>query len=386
MVGALLSLPVRPLMAEIYTTFSDKGFPPSTAVFNEIRFCGAPCSFDSLSTDYAAPEGTSTHRTTLSGPGWAGWGFDYGATTPQNLSRFTNGELRFWIHSPHGNIEIAIKKNDSTYIYQRTLYGAGVWTADMANRWSLVRIPLTSFLPGTNLSSVQLPFIFTALSPATFYIDQVRYVDPPSSASSPIYSVKLCALGDTACVSSPTEITWTGATTSSAWKIADQYFQIAVDANTTSWGVQIYTDNKASHATPKFEKEGVANPAGLVNTSDPSRTISLAWSIKAGTRPVAEVTPVAADPNNESDDFSFQWLFMKDASTPDIPLEKTTAFVPGELPVTVRNQIGIHYGQRDTDIGSENPPNFLFLEANFGQSVGSRSYKTSTLTLEFFTL
>ena len=77
---------------------------------------------------------------------------------------------------------------------------------------------------------------------------------------------------------------------------------------------------------------------------------------------------------------------MKDAATPTIPSQNTTAFQAGELAVTVKNNVGIHFGQQNTDLGAEIPPNDIFLEANFGTASVNHTYQTNSLTLEFFSL
>jgi hypothetical protein len=75
---------------------------------------------------------------------------------------------------------------------------------------------------------------------------------------------------------------------------------------------------------------------------------------------------------------------MKDAATPTITAENTTAFQSGEIAVTAKSNLGIHFGQKDTDIGPEFPPNYIFLEANFSAAVTPRTYKTSALRVEYF--
>lgn len=382
---AILLFVAASARAEILTLFSDKGFPPSTAQYPVPVFGDNPNGYAAFgkNSDFAVPEGTTSFKMVYTAGGYGGWGFDYGSV--QDFSRFTNGELRFWIYAPNGNVEVTIKRGPTGFpadlVYQSTLQNAGLWNAGMANRWSLIRIPLS----GLNVNTMRLPFLFTAVgTPMTFYIDNVHYVT--AGTPMPVFSARLCAMGDTACVTSPSQVTWTGATPASGWKLADQYIQLSVDADTTLWGVQMYTDNRAVDANPRYVVNGSSNPAGLVNLNAPTATIPLAWSIKAATGPVANVTPSRADPTNSGDPNSFQWIFMKDAQTPSIPSQNTTAFQNGQIDVTVRNNFGIHYGQNPLDVGAENSPNYLFLQANFGQALAQQTYRTSKLILEFYSL
>ena len=174
--------------------------------------------------------------------------------------------------------------------------------------------------------------------------------------------------------------------------MSNQYIELAIDNfRDLHWGVQIYTKNTATGANPKYVISVSSNPAGLVDIADPTVTLPVAWSITAGTQAPAAVAPTAAEPNdNPSNPHAFPWLYMKDAATPDIPSQNTTAFQNGELYVTVKNNVGIHFGQNDVDnhpsFGAENPPNYIFLEANFGRAFAQHRYQTNRLILEFFIL
>lgn len=364
--------------AEVYTVFSDKGIPPSFAGFPVPVYGNGGYLAEGQNSDFAVPEGTTSFKMSMFSGNFAGWGFDYGV--PQNLSRFATGELRFWIYSPTGNIEFAMKRNPLSYIYQNTLQAAGLWNSSMANRWALIRVPMA----GKNLSGgVQLPCLFTILTPGTFYIDNVRFVD---STQSPNFSARLCAMGDTTCVSSPSQVTWSGVTPATTWKVADQYIQMTIDADTVGWGVQIYTNNTTPSSNPQYAGPGTSNPAGLISVGVPTHRLPLAWSVKAGTGPVTGVTPAAADPNNPANLNSFQWVFMKDIQTPNVPAENTTAFANDQADVVVRNNKGIHFGQSPLDFGAENSPNYLFLESNFAGALAQQTYQTSKLTVEFYSL
>src|SRR5581483_9200248 len=131
-------------------------------------------------------------------------------------------------------------------------------------------------------------------------------------------------------------------------------------------------------ANPKYIVSGSSNPAGLVDTLDGHMTIPVAWSITAGTNTAVVSAPAAADPTNTSDPNSYPWQILKDANTPNIPSQNTTAFAPGDLSVVVKNNVGIHY-QAGNFLGAENPPNYVYLEANFGAALALHNYQTSRL-------
>src|SRR5439155_3431456 len=119
-------------------------------------------------------------------------------------------------------------------------------------------------------------------------------------------------------------------------------------------GVQIYTDNTASDAVPKFVDPTPADKtnndsmaAGLVkgvSGTSSDTPLPMAWSIKDSSSTGVQ----AADPNNgptSGPGNKFQWLFMKDKyNNQDVPGLNSTAFVNGQPFITMINVSGIHYG------------------------------------------
>jgi hypothetical protein len=377
LLGIVFTMPVS---AQIYTLFSDNGLPnvpPNTVP----TFSGAPASasYNGQATDSTPPEGYSSWKTTQSQSTYTGWGLAY--SSAQNLSQFNSGELRFWVYTNDGNIQVEIKEPGGTTgidVLSKNLQTDLGWNpATDTNQWRQFRVSLA----GVNLSTVQNPFLFTELTnPVTFYIDDVRYVD---TTTFPIFNVKLCNIGDAGCVATPTQITWTGAAAGNGWAMANQYIQLTVDPDAAAWGVQIYTDNTAVDANPKFTSnvpsgQPGSNPAGLVNTTAPSQTLSMGWTIIAST--VTMVT-APADPNVVGD-----WFYFQDKATPSIPSLNTSAFVNGEEYVTIKNNVGIQPFQPDpyTIYDPAVPPNPIYLEANFATALGGATYQTSTIRVEYY--
>jgi hypothetical protein len=372
-----------PASAEILTLYSDQGVPASTAQFPVITYAGLniyPYSqWDGTSTLVTPPEGYNSFRTFETNPTFIGWGFDYGSA--QNLSRFNTGQLRFWVNSTTGELEIQIKDSGGNVTFTKQLDTNLGWTNALSNQWVEYSIPFAGNLSGTGLSSVENPFLFTALTgPSTFYIDNVRYVD--STVSSPYFNVGLFNRADN---STANAITWSGAMAGSSWALADQYIQLTVDANTPSWGVQIYSDNTGSGASPLYTGvvSSSAPAGGLVNTSSTSVVLPMAWETMAVTSP----TLVAQEPNScPGNGLGCLWSYMQDAA---VFTQGNLSVYNGAPFITVKNNLGIHYAQGTTldatEFGAANPPNVIYLEANFNSALGNLSYKTSTLRVEFFT-
>lgn len=184
------------------------------------------------------------------------------------------------------------------------------------------------------------------------------------------------------------EVGWTGITPGvTQWDMSDQYLELVSTITAATGGIQIYTDNRGVGADPLFQLGISSNPAGLVHVQNSSDTLRMAWSIKGSTKVL--VTEIgAADPNTgptSGVNNKFQWLFMKDKGTPNIPAEGTTLFVDGEDFVTVKDTRGIHFGQSSLEFGGDSSPDFIYLEANFTTAVTPATYRTKTLRVEGFT-
>jgi hypothetical protein len=360
--------------AEILTLFSDKGF------YTNNVFAGpGSASFFGNDSTIAAAEGFTSWKTQQPTIQGAFWGYTFPSFT--NLSRFNSGELRFWVNSPNGNVRVEIKKSGGTVVLSKTLASLG-WTNANINQWVLLRAPLV----GVDLTSVDVGFDFAFNNgPLTYYVDDVRYVD---STALPIFNTTLYNIANNT-VTSPQKVTWTLPPLPTGWVRADQYLQLDVDINSISWGVQLYTDNTAADAVPKFVSpvasgQPGSNPAGLIDSATKGHPLPMAWAIVASS---VSAAPVATDPNDSSQSVnSFPWSYVSDHGTPAIPGENTLAFVDGSIGSTIKNNQGIHYGHNDFAIGAEPPTNTLYLEANFSAALQPNVYQTSKLILELFTL
>jgi len=191
---------VSPVSAEIFTLFSDKGLPVSNPG-EVIAFGGGGGFFDGNSTNVTPPEGLESWWTLENIGLFAGWGINYG--TPRDLSQFSNGELRFWVYSSTGNINVEMKNSLNAIIFQKNLTADGFWDWNtMHDQWVHMRMPLG----GITMSSIKNPFLFTVIQgPATFYIDNVRYVD---SAAIGFMGVTLHQIADN---TAATDFSWNAA-------------------------------------------------------------------------------------------------------------------------------------------------------------------------------
>lgn len=184
-------------------------------------------------------------------------------------------------------------------------------------------------------------------------------------------------------------ISWSPPALPCDWKTAGQYIKIEVEPNLSQWGIQIYTDNAASDANPKYTGSTItANCAGLIDTVLTSKRIPLCWRLTDNT--TNSITIVQGSDNKlystelggQSSNFPC-FLWMKDIKTPDIPGENTTRFIDSEDYVTVKEGMrGAHYSEGEW--AALQSPDYIYIGAKFASALTPREYKTNKLTLEFF--
>jgi hypothetical protein len=185
--------------------------------------------------------------------------------------------------------------------------------------------------------------------------------------------------------STDTAVNWSAVTLPGNWKVADDYIQLTANITQAGGGIQTYTDNTAADATPKFTGDkSVLTPAGLINTSDTTKKLPTAWTIRHATGTIDAIEP--------NDAAGFAWFYHLDKAQVAIPSAKATAWVDGFPFATVQNTAGIHFAQDPTSFGP--PPtnpvladnqNNIYLEASFAGALGSTTYQTTTVRLEAFT-
>jgi len=176
-------------------------------------------------------------------------------------------------------------------------------------------------------------------------------------------------------------ITWNGIEAGTAgWKISDQYLEVSKEDLPVFWGMQIYSDNKAALADPKYT--GTRDPAGLVRVDNTIISLPMAWRITDTLLSGAGL----ADPVERSTSRGFEdylWHFLKDKNTPDDPLTlPDETFTNGEDYSTLWNQSGIGWNE---GARSGNPKKaYIYLAAKFTMASVDTTYRTSRLTVEAF--
>lgn len=397
LIVSLLALVPISARAEILTLYSDAGAAGDNVaacgnspvcVWCTQSYSGGSCPanlFNGQSTDLTPPEGYTSFMTASDlYDNSAGWGIFYDTVNlhpgGMDLSRFSSGQLRFWLYytSSFGVNEVfqfcvehpsAPTKNCFNFSSPAAL-----------GQWHEVVLTTTTFATwGINLSSLYSPFEITKQYSGTFYVDDVRYVT--SDVSSPYFNVALLNRAG----NSPTSaITWSTATAAAPWTLADQYILLTVDPNTTSWGVQIYTDNTNSSPAYTGAVSSTTPGGGLVEISSPSVILPMAWEALAASSP----TLVAQEPNScPGNGLGCLWFYMQDHA---VFTQGNPSVFNGAAFVTAASNYGIHYAQGTTfgnplEFGAAKPPYYIYLEGNFSKALGGTAYQTNTLTVEYYT-
>ncbi len=241
--------------------------------------------------------------------------------------------------------------------------------------------------------------MITAQSAGTFYVDNVRW----SQTGDPnvIFTRTIKNRSNNAPVGA---FNFNVPSLPTKWVASDQYIQVDFDpgsipdltsGNFVPWGLQIYTNNTAAAANPRYTGAGATNPAGLVDSTNTTKRLPMCWRVVDKTTDTLNIIQgsdnklYSGQLGGQASQFPcFQWL--KDSSTPNIPAENTLAYLDGEDAVTFWDHDGIHFsdGPKNWGVnwGATKSPLYIYLGADFSSAVTPRTYRTSMLTLEFFTL
>jgi hypothetical protein len=185
------------------------------------------------------------------------------------------------------------------------------------------------------------------------------------------------------------KVYWSVSAFDGGWVIADQYLEVSYSDVPEFWGIQIYTDNKAETADPKYT--GARNPAGLVDINRTASVLPMAWLVtdhilssneRADTfKPLERPRTSAA---NFTEGFTnYMWHFLVDKNTQDDPTTAINeAFADAKDYIVLWNQLGIAWNEG----GKAKRPQkaYVYLAAKFATAYAGASYKTSTLTFELY--
>ncbi|MBN1268995.1 MAG: beta-galactosidase [Kiritimatiellae bacterium] len=144
----------------IYRVYRDAGIPEGMYI---PTWTGGWASFDGEYVDSMAPEGVTVFRT--ESDSWAGWGVA-SSNGAVDLRLYSNGYVCFWARSATA-LKIEVEGPGGT---KGTTY-----IGSTGGGWQEFGIPVGEF-SGVDLSQVSAPFLVTAETGTTFYIDNVRWV------------------------------------------------------------------------------------------------------------------------------------------------------------------------------------------------------------------
>lgn len=175
------------------------------------------------------------------------------------------------------------------------------------------------------------------------------------------------------------------------WMRARQYVKLSSTITVIGGGIQVYTDNCAADANPRFYVVNPTsfNPVGLIKNSTRDKGLKMCWRLTDNTTDTLTINSVMQgtavklyNPDLGSTYPCFLW--MKDRSCPDLPTTpENDAFANGEDYVTMLEE---YRGAQHAE-GTWAPmasPNYLYLGANFVDAAAPETYRTSALRIEAF--
>lgn len=217
--------------------------------------------------------------------------------------------------------------------------------------------------------SLVLTSMIASLSLAQFYSRSISTITAEAKVTGGqlAMSIEIRRRTDNVVVSS---ITWHLAAGTTQWALAEQYILLHSTLTQSGGGIRIYTDNAAADANPKYGGTfGEGNGAGLIDTSTNTVFLPMAWLIKDDVG-----DPATGDPQTNSN-----WFYFKDKSQTNFWTSTTKDYSRVALA-----GFGYHYAQDEHNYGAMSSPNPIYIEANFLNAVGGRTYRTTTLRIELY--
>lgn len=300
-----------------------------------------------------------------------GWDGTYApAKVATNMSTYSGGTIEFDIRAT-SDLSVKIEWSGGA----KELFIADLNSSWLDGNWHHVSIPLSNFT-GISLSNITIPASFytkwNELAPQrTFWVDNVVWrKSTTGSLQIDLFNVSNNQSADS--------ISWSGVDPGTGWKSADQYMRLQQTYYHSGWGIQIYTDNRATDASPYYT--GSDDPAGLVAVSSPSIKIPMCWRVvdtSTTTLTIQRGAPEKPDRlwSQELGNAYPCFLWMMD--------RHSTNFVDGYDYATVwDDQRGIQHGE--ASFGGAVSPNYVYFGADFSGAMGSTTYRTGKLIVELF--
>jgi hypothetical protein len=346
-----------------------------------------------LSDDYSNyVEGIKSQKAEFSLPNsnsYAGWYVEEGGAggnETRYMVGFNTGYLYFWVKTSK-DVEIGIRSNNIPAGNETSKVKLSELGVQLNNQWQEVSIPMSLFRQkDSRLDFSQMVVYFNAAvmgnisgtGSGTFWIDNVLWLSTAPGVVSMTAELRNRSNNNPA-----TSITWSGITIGQTdWKAADQYILLHATITASTGLIQIYTDNKASDANPKYTGSG--NPAGLVMVENSSKTLKMCWRVTDMSTNTLTIIQHPTQNYLYSQELGSGYrcfLWMKDKNTPNIPSENTTQFVNGEDYVTVwETTRGCQHAEGTWAFMPS--PNYIYIGAKFLGATTPATYKTNKLTLE----
>ncbi len=453
----LASSDIYGIVTETYPGVTLYNAPNADAVlFND--GCTILQGVSSYNTDYI--EGGSSVMCVSSGSTNGGWLVRFGvgdAASPKDMSDYDGGFIEFNGRRTSGmgvTIMTSWNGDDGTHslYWEKLSENADTWWPDN-NQWYLLRQDLDDWkyskyasINPFQIDKITFPvgFYREGSTKGTFWIDNVVWKKKNLACTGGTFSATVKKISNDAEVTSKV-LSWSSSNSDlaaarephSGWRLANEYIQLDVsyynacdpdydpNSGVTSynpwWQMQIYTDNMASGASPKYTgipfvgTSSTNNPAGLVAKELPeSQPVPLAWRIQWEKSPsnltvkqgVDASSTCASGTTNSvatlkdrlwatyfegSCYAAFSW--MLDLNTKD----NTTTTSTNEALVSNGSYNdyaaiwqyfrGIHHaegnGTSTSWLGGISP-NYLYIAADFSKALAGRTYKSNQIIIEIF--
>jgi len=222
--------------------------------------------------------------------GWAGYYFHEGPLTNvsdvRDLSAFANKYITFWVKTPV-DLEMGIRTRNIDAGQERSKIMLSEYSVPADNNWHEVFIAADDFKnrdDRLDFSESKVFFNFAVIGEKVtdhsdkFYVAGLKYIKTKSATADISVAIKKRNTNE----AEPSgEIGFSGASLGGGWTIGDQYMEITYDTIALSWGMQIYSDNKAAGANPQYPGNPATSldqqPAGMLGVATPDITCPMTW-------------------------------------------------------------------------------------------------------------
>ena len=314
--------------------------------------------------------------------------------TQQDMSAFYNGQLKFCVkinESAAAEFPVGIKLAGSNIVFK--LSSSTVFpnfNSSKINQWQEVSLKLNSAtdsrITEENMKRTSFLFLISydnneVSTSSVLNIDNIRWEKSGVGSGMSLSMFK---------VEDDTEIPGGNSFSFDVnidegihWKVANEY--IKINFNYSEYNpcyIKIYTDNTSEKANPKYTGTET-NPAGLINVDDTKVKLDMCWRVSGSIidknnlkiyQYYKDGKPYLSDKENEGNCY----LWMQDLAKHEPDFDNKYSYV-------WNNGSEISYrGAQFGEYTFEAPafPLYLYLGANFLNTVTDENYSTNTLTVE----